>query len=152
LLELPNLAIGSVGSVGVVASLAEEVEECVQGFEPDSSSILRYLGANQVEGGPREAVEGGPREAVDRISEARLVVGVTMWLRGQPVAQLDNPGAQFFGLTAIENWRIRKPLLGGVGTTLSCSHGHHLGLQLSEPLFEAGAGSIRVHGFQTHCE
>jgi len=144
LLELPNLAIGSVGSVGVVASLAEEVEECVQGFEPDSSSILRYLGANQV--------EGGPREAVDRISEARLVVGVTMWLRGQPVAQLDNPGAQFFGLTAIENWRIRKPLLGGVGTTLSCSHGHHLGLQLSEPLFEAGAGSIRVHGFQTHYE
>jgi len=114
--------IGRVGSVGVVERLAEEVEECVLGFEPDSSSILRYIDANQV--------EGGPREAVDRISEARLVIWLTKGLRSQLVAQLDNAGAQFFSLTASENWRIRKPLLGGVGTTLSCGHGHHLDLQL----------------------
>jgi len=144
LLEFSNLTVGGAGSVGVIECLAKEVEECVQGFEPDSSSILRYIAANQA--------EGGPREAVDRILEARLVVGVTMGLCGKLVAQLDNPGTQFFGLTAIENWRIRKPLLGGVGTTLSCSHGHHLGLQLGEPLFEGGAGSVRINGFQTHYE
>jgi len=92
LLEFPNLAIGGVGSVRVVERLVEEVEECVQGFEPDLSSIFRYIGANQI--------EGGPQEAVDRISEAPLVVGVMMGLHSQLVAQLDNPGAQFFDLTA----------------------------------------------------
>jgi len=73
LLQFPNLAIGSASSVGVVKRLAEDLEECIQGFAPDSSSILRYIGANQV--------ERGPREAVDRTLEARLVVGVTMRLR-----------------------------------------------------------------------
>jgi len=73
-----------------------------------------------------------------------------MRLHGQLVVQVDNPDVLFFGLCTIENWRMRKPLLGSVGTTLSCSHGHHLGLQLVEPLFEGGAGSIRVHGFRTH--
>jgi len=75
-----------------------------------------------------------------------------MGLYRQLVAQLDNLGAQFFGLTAVENWRIRKPLLDGVGTTLSCSHGHYLGLQLGEPLSEGGAGTVCVHGFRTHYE
>jgi len=144
LLEFWNVAIGGTDSVGVVERLAEEVEECVQGFEPASSSILRYIGTNQV--------EGGPQEAVDCISETRLVVRVTMELRGQLVAQLDNPGVQFFGLTAVENWCIREPLLDGIGITLSCRHGHHLGLQLGEPLFEGGARSVCVHGFQTHHE
>jgi len=103
--------VGGAGSVGVVEYLAEEVEKCIQGFEPDSSSILRYIAANQA--------EGGPREAVNRISEARLVVRVMMGLCGYLVVQLDNLGVQFFGLTTVKNWRIRKPLLGGVGTTLS---------------------------------
>jgi len=85
LLEFSNLTVGGAGSVGVVECLAEEVEECVQEFEPDSFSILRYIAANQA--------EGGPRVAADRISEARLVVGVTMRLCGQLVAQLGNPGA-----------------------------------------------------------
>ena len=74
-----------MGSVVVVERLAEVVEKCDQGFELDSSSILRYIGANQV--------EGSLREAVDRISEACLVVRVMMGLRRQLVAQLDNPGA-----------------------------------------------------------
>ena len=78
--EFSNLTVGSAGSVRVVKRLAEEVEECVQGFEPDSPSILRYIAANQA--------EGSPREAVDRISEACLVVGVTMGLCSQLVAQL----------------------------------------------------------------
>jgi len=141
LLEFSNLTVGGAVSVGVVERLAEEVEECVQGFEPDPSTILRYIATNQA--------EGGLREAVDRISEAHLVVGVTMGLCGQLVAQLDNLGAQFFGLTAVENWRIGKPLLDGIGTTLSCSHSHHLGLQLGKPLLQGGAGSVRVHGFRT---
>jgi len=139
LLELSNLVIGGTGSVGVIECLAEEVEECVQGFEPDSSSILRYIGANQV--------EGCPQEVVNCISETRLVIRVTVGLRSQLVAQLDNTGAHFFDLTTVENWRIRKPLLDGVGTTRSYGHGHHLGLRLGEPLFEGGAGSIRVYGF-----
>jgi len=44
--------VGGAGFVGVVEHLAEEVEECVQGFEPDSSSIRRYIAANQAEGSP----------------------------------------------------------------------------------------------------
>ena len=144
MLEFSNLTVGGTGSVGVVERLVEDVEECVQVFEPDLSSIPRNIASNQA--------EGGPRGAVDCISEARLVVGVTMALYGQLVAQLDNPRAQFFGLTAVENWRIRKPILGGVGTTVSCSHGHHVGLQLGESLLEGGAGSAPVHGFRTHYE
>ena len=114
------------------------------GFEPDSSTILRYIVAKQI--------ENGPQEAVDRISKAHLVVGVTMGLHGQLVAQLDNPDTQFFGLTIVENWGIRKPHLGSDGTTLSCSHSHHLGLQLGELLFEGEVRSVRVHGFRTHHE
>ena len=52
--------VGGAGSIGVVELLAEEVVECMQRFEPDSSSILRYIAVNPA--------DGGPREAVDRIS------------------------------------------------------------------------------------
>ena len=76
-----------------------------------------------------------------------MVIRVMMGLYRQLVAQLDNLGAQFFGLTAVENWHFRKPLLCGIGTILSCSHGHHLGLQLGEPLFEGEARSVCLQGF-----
>jgi len=57
LLEFSNLTVGGAGSVGVIECLAEDVEECIQGLEPDSSSILRYIDVNQTEGGSRDAVD-----------------------------------------------------------------------------------------------
>ena len=72
LTQLPDFVIGSEGSVWIIERLTEEIKESVQRVEPDTSSGFGYVRSNQI--------EGRSQEAVYSVSEAGLVVRITLGL------------------------------------------------------------------------